>query len=425
MAYRGLRGTLVVAAAVGAAFAGQAGAAGFALIEQNASGLGNAYSGAAATAEDASTIWFNPAGMTRLAGRQAVGALTAVKPSTDFSINSSQPCTQTSAVSAGALPPLITTGCTNSGGDAGDWGFPLSAYLSWQLTPEVWLGLGISAPFGLKTEWDSGWVGRFHAIKSDLMTVNINPSVAWKINEMFSVGGGVSAMYIDAELTNSVDYSAIAAAGGAAGFINAASCPNSGPGPTNCEGVATVKADSWAWGWNIGGMINFSPNTRVGLTYRSTLNQKLEGDVSFANRPAFLNAALPNTGVNATVKLPRYVLDRSRALDGSLAVPRRLHVDRLGFDPESVDLPVRVDELLPDQHRAELQGQLAGGVGSQLPAQPGVEAARRYRVRYDARSGPVSDAPAARRRIARGSRSVRNGHSPSRPRSTSGMRTSS
>ena len=104
MTHRGFRGTLV-AALVGAVFAGEAGAAGFALIEQNASGLGNAYSGQAAAAEDASTIWFNPAGMTRLPGRQAVGALTAVKPDTKFSIDSSQPCTQT------AVPPRVPVPC--------------------------------------------------------------------------------------------------------------------------------------------------------------------------------------------------------------------------------------------------------------------------------------------------------------------------
>ena len=162
----GFRETLLAASL--AAFGGTASAAGFALIEQNASGLGNAYSGAAAAAEDASTIYFNPAGMTRLRGRQVVGALTAVKPSADFDNNGS------------TLPPLITNGLTNNGGDAGDWGFPVSAYLSWEITPQLWLGVGVGAPFGLKTEWNSGWVGRFHAVESEVMTVNINPSIAWK-----------------------------------------------------------------------------------------------------------------------------------------------------------------------------------------------------------------------------------------------------
>jgi long-chain fatty acid transport protein len=299
---------LIVAAAA-AAFAGKAGAAGFALIEQNASGLGNSYSGQAAVAEDASTIWFNPAGMTRLPGRQAVGALTAVKPSSKFSIGGNQPCTQATATGPGALPPLQTNGCTNSGGDAGDWGFPISGYLSWQLTPELWAGIGVGAPFGLTTEWDSGWVGRFHAIKSEVMTVNINPSVAWKINEMFSVGGGINAMYIDAELTQSIDYSVIAASPGFPGGlanVTAATCSGAGPGPANCEGQVKIKADDWGWGWNLGAMINFSPNTRVGLTYRSEVKQKLGGDVSFSNRPttAAFAAATPNSGVNAEIKLP-------------------------------------------------------------------------------------------------------------------------
>src|SRR5262245_18777854 len=197
MGNRGFRGTLV-AAVVSAAFAGEAGAAGFAIGTQNASGLGNAYAGASATAEDASTIFYNPAGMTRLAGRQAVGSLIALKTEIKFSSDSSRT----------TLPPLITTGLTNNGGDAGDWGFVPGGYLSWQLTPNLWAGIGVNAPFGLKTEYESGWVGRFHAIKSEVLTVNINPSVAWKINETFSVAAGVNAMYIDAELTNSVDYSA-------------------------------------------------------------------------------------------------------------------------------------------------------------------------------------------------------------------------
>jgi len=306
MNHRAFKRTLL-ATVVGLAFAGEAGAAGFALIEQNASGLGNAYSGAAAVAEDASTIFFNPAGMTRLPGRQAVGALTAVKPSAEFSIGGNQPCTQAAVqpfTGPGALPPLQTNGCTNNGGQAGDWGFPISGYLSWQLSPQLWVGVGLGAPFGLKTEWDSGWVGRFHAIKSEVMSVNINPSVAWKVNEMFSVGAGVSAMYFDAELTSSVNYSLAAVGAGAGGAINAASCPGSGPGPANCQGVATIKGDDWGWGWNLGAMINFSPDTRLGLAYRSQVKQNLSGDVSFSNRPAFLNNAIPDGGINAEVKLP-------------------------------------------------------------------------------------------------------------------------
>jgi long-chain fatty acid transport protein len=310
MTHRGFRGTLL-AAIVGAAFAGQAQAAGFALIEQNGSGVGNAYAGAAAVAEDASTIFFNPAGMTRLGGRQVVGSIDAVKPSADFSNNGSTPPSLT------GLPPSGIP-LNGTGGDAGDWAFVPAAYLSWEMMPNrLWLGLGVSAPFGLKTEWDSSWMGRFHAIKSEVKTVNINPSIAWKVNEMFSVGGGINAMYLDATLSNSVAYGLSAA--GAAALVNPLLV---GPvtaqaGGLNREGVATVKGDDWGWGWNLGAMINFTPQTRLGLHYRSTTKFTLGGDVNFSNAPTFvaaggvpaavaaaLNANFANSGVSAEIKLP-------------------------------------------------------------------------------------------------------------------------
>ena len=100
---------------------------GFQLMEQNASGLGNAYAGQAAAAEDASTIFFNPAGMTRLAGRQLSGALHAIRPTTKFS---------DSGASRSPLGLPLGLGGTN-GGDAGDWAFVPNAYFSWQIAPRV------------------------------------------------------------------------------------------------------------------------------------------------------------------------------------------------------------------------------------------------------------------------------------------------
>src|SRR3954463_16692997 len=105
-----------VAAAVGAG-SGVAGAAGFQLLEQNASGLGNAYAGQAAAAQDASTIFFNPAGMTFLPGRNVVGALNFVRPSVDF--------TDTGSTRASPILPL-----GGNGGDAGDWNALPNLYYS-------------------------------------------------------------------------------------------------------------------------------------------------------------------------------------------------------------------------------------------------------------------------------------------------------
>ena len=259
-------------------------AAGFQLMEQNASGLGNAYAGQGASAQDASTIFFNPAGMTRLPGRSAVGGLNAIRPSAKFT-------------NAGSTNAPSQTALGGNGGDAGDWALVPNAYLSWQLSPRVFLGIGLNAPYGLKTEYDANWAGRFHAIESELKTININPSIAYKVNDMLSLGAGVNVQRAEATLSNAVNYSA--AAFGAGGLPALAAV--GGPGR---EGVATVKGDDIGWGYNLGAMIELGPETRVGLAYRSAIKYTLEGSVSFSDRPALLAAGLPDGPVTADVKLP-------------------------------------------------------------------------------------------------------------------------
>ena len=194
---------------------GSAGAAGFQLFEQNASGLGNAYAGQAAAAEDASAIYFNPAGLTRLPRGQVVGALHLIKPSITF--NNDGSCTPYVGTGVGTstcpFGPHGNLGhvAGGDGGDAGDLSVVPNAYLSWEVLPSTgWLGIGVNVPFGLQTEWEADWVGRFQAIKSVVETININPTVAWKINQVLSVGAGISAQRLDAELSQAVSYRAVA-----------------------------------------------------------------------------------------------------------------------------------------------------------------------------------------------------------------------
>ncbi|HYL18911.1 MAG TPA: outer membrane protein transport protein, partial [Burkholderiales bacterium] len=185
------------------AWAGMASAAGFALIEQSPSQVGNAFAGGAASAEDASTIYFNPAGMTQLSGKQIVVGVHGIKPSAEFNNSGSH-------LNA-PLTAFPLTGGT--GGDAGSWAAVPNVYASWQLSPQWFIGLGINSPFGLSTDYDSNWVGRYQGITSDLMTVNINPSIAYKINDKISVGAGVSAQYIDVDLKKAIDFGTICNAG--------------------------------------------------------------------------------------------------------------------------------------------------------------------------------------------------------------------
>jgi long-chain fatty acid transport protein len=274
---------LPVAAALAAMASGASGA-GFQLMEQNASGLGNAYAGQGASAQDASTIFFNPAGMTYLPGKNVVGAINAIRPSSKFSNTTS------------TLAPLQTS-LGGNGGDAGDWAFVPNAYFSWQLNPQLFVGLGLNAPFGLKTEYDAAWVGRFHAIESELKTININPSIAFRVNSVVSVGAGVSYQKADATLTNAVNYSAAAFGAGGAALLGAI-------GGAGQEGVAKVQGDDWAWGYNFGAMFDVSPGTRLGVAYRSSTSYKISGTVAFSNRPALLAGGLPDGPVTADITLP-------------------------------------------------------------------------------------------------------------------------
>lgn len=274
-------------ALIGMMFSGYASAAAFQLLEQNGAGVGNAFAGTAALAEDASTVFWNPAGMTLLPGMQISVSADFVKPKAEFSNNGS------------TSPALIST-LGGNGGDAGDWAAVPAAYFTWALTPQWSVGLGISAPFGLATEYDDDWVGRFHAIKSEVTTININPSVAFKVNDAVSLGFGLNYQRIEAELTNAVNYAGlIAQATGNTVLL---------PG---VEGVAKVEGDDEAWGWNVGALFQLSPTTRVGLSYRSTVDYTLEGNVTFGQTAnATANAIIsssPQTAngpIKADIELP-------------------------------------------------------------------------------------------------------------------------
>lgn len=285
--YRGGRTSIATATlTAGILFGGGAHAAGFALMEQNASGLGNAYAGQAAAAEDASTIFFNPAGMTHLPGRQVVVGGNFIRPITEFSDKGS-----TSPSLPPPAPPLGHA-LGGDGGDAGDLAFVPHGYLSWEVVPStLWVGVGVGVPFGLKTDYDKDWVGRFHGTKSEVKTININPSIAWKPNETISLGFGLNAQKFDAELANATSYTAAILAGG-------------GPFVPGLEGIATVEGDDWGFGWNAGILLNLSSHTRVGIAYRSKIEFDLDGKVKFDNRPPALAAALPDGGIKADLELP-------------------------------------------------------------------------------------------------------------------------
>jgi long-chain fatty acid transport protein len=263
---RGLSMKLIPALLL-AAFSGAASASGFQLLEQNASGIGNAYAGSAAVAENASTVYFNPAGMTQLQDREVSGGMAAIRPSYKFSNNGS---TAPTAIGGG-----VATG--SMGGDAGGWGFVPNGYVSWALTKDLYAGIGIGAPFGLKTEYSDEWVGRFQSVSFDIKTLNINPSLAYRVNEKVSLGFGVDWQQINAEyLRQSI-----------------------------LGSLVKVSLDDSAWGWNAGALFTLSPSTKVGVSYRSAIKYSTSGTFRGAvNADAKAEIKVPDTFIlSVTQKL--------------------------------------------------------------------------------------------------------------------------
>lgn len=253
---------------------GSAFGSGFALLEQSASRLGTAFSGTAAAADDASTIFYNPAGMAKLTEREFMVVASGVLISSEFKNGNSQ---------AALGQPL-----GGDGGDAGDWNAVPAGYFAMPLNERFAFGFGVNAPFGLKLEYDDGWMGRFQALNSEIQTYNFNPSLSWRVNDQLSLGVGVNYQRIQAELTNSVNYTAVVAQGlqnlVAAGQLSPTAVPGLILANAGLEGHTAVRGDDSAWGFNAGVLYEFSDDTRVGLSYRSTIDYTLEGSVRF--RPA-------------------------------------------------------------------------------------------------------------------------------------------
>lgn len=284
-------------------FSGAASASGFQLLEQNASGLGNAYAGSAAVAEDASTIFFNPAGLTALPqGKNLVLAGNAIKPSAKFS-DSGISRTGGGRTMVGLVATQTDFGSSGSGGDAGSLAFVPAAYFAMSLDAKWTVGLGINAPFGMKTEYEDGWMGRFQGIKSDMKTLNINPTVAYKASDMVSLGFGLDYQKIEATLTKAVNLTAI--------ISNASPALAAAVG--NKEGRQELTGSDAAWGFNLGATFNLSERTRLGLAYRSPIKYQLTGTQTVTRQPTGNIAAegglnayanIQNQAVSLDIKLP-------------------------------------------------------------------------------------------------------------------------
>jgi long-chain fatty acid transport protein len=269
------RGALCTSAALLlCAVAAPAGASGFALREASPGSVGRAFAGEGAIADTAATIWYNPAGMTRLEG------FTATAGAHLLFINSRQ-FDRGSTRTVPGLPAPVPTGGADGGNPFNPVVLVPTLYGTMQLGDRLTAGIGVNAPFGLRVDYDDGWFGRYDSLRSELTTYNVQPSLAWKISDALSIGGGISIQYIEAELTNAL--------------------PNLSP--LLPDGRARIQGDDISLGWNIGILVGSGP-TRFGVHYRSRVSHELKGRFETSGLLGPLAGANRQVDARAPITLP-------------------------------------------------------------------------------------------------------------------------
>lgn len=242
--------------------AGQAQAAGFYIQEQSVRGLGAAFSGSASNLQDPSTIFFNPAGMTQLQGTQAQAAVNLLIPNADVDNNGT------------TAPVGIPAGV---GGDSGNPYDPTpvpNGFLSHQFNDKLWFGIGVTAPFGLGSDYGDTWFGRFDSTKTELAVIDIQPTVAYEIAPWASIGVGVNIQHSDADLRNSVNLAALALG----------------------EGRNKLTGDDWGFGYSVGMQLKPFDGTTIGLNYKSEVHHELDGKIEINTLAGAPVAALSSNG---------------------------------------------------------------------------------------------------------------------------------
>lgn len=226
--------------AVAGAFASTAHAAGFMLTEQTAGSLGRAYAGVGVDGTDISGVYYNPATMTLHPGTMIQAGFVGIGLNLDFAGDNGT--SENGRYKSQAIP---------------------HGYITHQINDSTWIGLALTVPFGMGTEYDDNWGYANRGISATVLTFDFNPNVAWKVSEKFSVGAGISLQYASADLKTRSDLPLSPAA----------------TGSLNGE----IDADSWAWGFNVGMMWSPIDTFRVGLSYRSKITHKAEGDFKVDN----------------------------------------------------------------------------------------------------------------------------------------------
>lgn len=256
--------SIVLSAVAGAALmsalaAGRADASGFQLREYSAIAGSHAAASMAAGALDAAFIAYNPASLGRLEGTRIAAGATWI----DVSLESS------GSVSAAGGPE----------GDGGTGALMPSLAAKTALGERWDAGISIGTPWGLRTDYDPDWVGRYHAVESELRTINVQPAVSFRANDDIVLAAGLQIQYADATLSEAIDFGTLA-----------------GAAPGQADGLARITGDDVGYGIVLGLLMDVTPRTRVGLAFHSQVRHRIRGQARFDTGGPVGEAVAAGTG---------------------------------------------------------------------------------------------------------------------------------
>jgi long-chain fatty acid transport protein len=364
----------------------------FVLNEQSVSGLGVAFASGAAGAEDASILFFNPAGIVLLDRGELQQAANVVIPSAEFRNEGTR-----YNLPGTPFNGLLIAG--NNGGDAGVTHIIPNTYLTQPVFRnndygDLSIGLGLSAPFGLETDYDPGWVGRYASLRSKVTTIDIQPTISYRLFNRLSFGASVDIQRASGRLTQAIDFGlaaqqplgqffaalpAILATRGVPpaqipGVIAATQQAYAAAGflPGGNDGVTELTGDDWTVGFTIGALFeyrkaddrySFFQDGRVGFSYRSAMDHTLDGHADFRRVPLITAAGAPvqfpnptafqdiffNQDATASIDLPDIFhfsiyqrFDRQFAIMGDINWTRWSRLQRVPIDFANPGTPATV-----------------------------------------------------------------------------------
>ena len=213
-------------------------AAAFQLYELGTPIIGTAGVGQAVV-NDASSAYFNPAAMVSLTSSQFMLGAQTILPYANFSVKPGN----TLSGDAGGNAGLLTPG--------------MSLFYSYQYNPCLKFGVSFTTPYAGSLNYTNGWVGRYVIQQATFYALNLNPSVAWRVNDWLTAGMGVAIEYMNLQQTTAL------------------------PIGGSDDGQINVKAENVSGGFNLGALFTPFTNTEIGLAYRSQVNHNLHGDLTF------------------------------------------------------------------------------------------------------------------------------------------------